>query len=304
MDRMALFEAEALLGRALPAVEMAGVGGRFETDAPCRFALTGAPMEASVNAEPVDWHATHMLKVGDILTIRGLRAGAYGYLTFAGGIESETWLGSHATHLAIGVGSILAAGQRLVLGTDTDSHAPGLKIDTDDRFAGGTLRLMPGPQTGLFDRRLRDRFFATTFRRSAQANRQGIRLDGGEAPFSSDTSQLASEFIREGDVQMTGEGLPFVLMAECQTIGGYPRIGTVHPRDLPRLAQAPEGAPLRFTEIGIAEADALWRSDEEIRRDLEKRVTRRVRDPREMRDLGAFGLIDGVTRGDELSRDD
>ena len=299
MDRLALLEAEALLGRALPAVEMAGVGGRFQTDAPCRFALTGAPMEAQVNGEAVEWHAVHAMKAGDVLTIRGARAGTYGYLTPAGGIEGEAWLGSRAAHLAIGIGAVLEAGARLKIGADPEAGAPGLRIAVEDRFSGGRLRLMPGPQTGLFPTDLRARFFATTFRRSAQANRQGIRLDGGDAPFSTDTGGLASDFIAPGDVQMTGEGLPFVLMAECQTIGGYPRIGTVHPRDLPRLAQAPEGAKLRFEEITLEEADALWRSDAAVLKELRGKVSARVRDPREMRDLAAYRLIDGVVRGDE-----
>jgi allophanate hydrolase len=292
-------EAEALLGRRLPAIEMAGVGGRFETDAPFRFALTGAPMQAEVNGEAVEWHATHSIKAGDVLTIRGVTRGTYGYLTPAGGIETEAWLGSRAAHLAIGIGAALGAGEVLALGDDPEPNAAGLRIAVEDRFSGGRLRLMPGPQTGLFDAALRERFFATVFRRSAQANRQGVRLDGGDAPFSSDTGGLASDFIAPGDVQMTGAGLPFVLMAECQTIGGYPRIGTVHPRDLPRLAQAPEGAELRFQAIDTAEADALWQSEAALFKDLKAKVSRRIRDPREMRDLAAYRLIDGVVRGDE-----
>ena len=37
---------------------------------------------------------------------------------------------------------------------------------------------------------------------------------------------------------MTGDGRPFVVMHECQSTGGYPRIGTVVPSDLPTIAQA------------------------------------------------------------------
>ena len=65
---------------------------------------------------------------------------------------------------------------------------------------------------------------------------------------------LLSDFILPGDVQMTGDGVPYILGPECQTTGGYPRIGTVISADMPRAMQAVPGAKLRFRFVTLAEA--------------------------------------------------
>ncbi len=128
--------------------------------------------------------------------------------------------------------------------------------------------------------------------RNPRANRQGVRLDHDGAPFST-RAQLnhVSDFIAEGDVQMTGDGTPCVLLAECQTMGGYPRIGTVLPADLPRVAQARAGEELRFRFVTVDEAGAAWQSDEELLASLKRARTARARDPRDVADLLTYDLI-------------
>ena len=154
------------------------------------------------------------------------------------------------------------------------------------------IRVMPGPQTGLFDDTLLARFEATEFTRSAKANRQGVRLDQ-EGPSFTAGSQLqqVSDFIAEGDIQMTGDGTPYVLLADCQTMGGYPRIGTVLPCDLPRIAQALPGASIRFRFVTVDEAEALWQSDTARLARFSSGVAPLVRDPRDIPDLLSYDLI-------------
>ena len=98
---------------------------------------------------------------------------------------------------------------------------------------------------------------------------------------------------------MTGDGTPYILLAECQTMGGYPRIGTVIPADLPRVAQAAPGQVLRPRAISVEEADALWRSDVDLLRAARARVAPLRRDPHDIPDLLSYQLIGGVIRGDE-----
>ena len=121
----------------------------------------------------------------------------------------------------------------------------------------------------------------------------GVRLEHDGAAFST-AAQLnqVSDFISEGDIQMTGDGTPYVLLADCQTIGGYPRIGTVLPADLPRIAQAGPGAELRFQLVTLEEAEAAWQSDADWLADLSRACAPRVRNPREMADLLSYELID------------
>lgn len=299
-DRLALLEAAALLNTpaAPAAVEMAGAGGVFRTDTTCRIALTGAPMRASVDGTPLTWSAAHVLYAGQTLTIGGAIEGTYGYLSFGGMVAQDPWHGSLSTHFTAGIGTALKAGDSLRLDMDPSPEAPALKIATSDRFAGGTVRVMPGPQSALFDDATRARFFATTFRRGARANRQGTQLVHDGAPFGSEkASGLASDFIVPGDIQMTGDGQPYVLMNECQTIGGYPRMGTVLPQDLPVLAQCPAGQPIRFVELTVEDADELFETETAQLRQLQSLTEPLIRDPHSIRDLLSYQLISGVTAG-------
>lgn len=304
-DRLALFEAAALLGmpRPVAAIEMAGMGGELSVTEPTRFALTGAPMRATLNAAQLLWNTTHVMQPGQRLVIGGVTEGTYGYLTLAGGIATPPWQNSRSAHLAAGVGGFLQAGTTLPLAPGSSAERPQMTLQVAPRFSGGTLRLMPGPQTELFGTETLQRFLATPFHRDRQANRQGVRLAHDGAPFGCDLAAgLASDFIVAGDVQMTGEGTPYVLLSECQTVGGYPRIGTVLPDDLPRIAQAPYNAPLRFSTISTEEADRLFIDDATRLTQLRKSVRPLVRDPRDIPDLLSYQLISGVTSGDTSER--
>jgi biotin-dependent carboxylase-like uncharacterized protein len=304
-DTLALSEAAALLGKPAPgeAIEMAGLGGSFTTDAPMRFCLTGAPMRATVDGADIVWNASHCLHPGQRLEIGGALKGVYGYLSFAGAMTSEKILGAYSAHLTAGIGRLLAAGDRFDLQPDISPDAPQRLLPVADRCAGGEIRVMPGPQTDLFDPDTRARFEATEFVRGTQGNRQGVRCDHHDAPFQAATAGgLVSDFIACGDVQLTGEGVPYVLLTECQTIGGYPRMGTVLPQDLPKLVQTPPGAPLRFRFVTLDQAEAQRPRPARVLADLKAAARPLVRDPREIHDLLCYQLISGVTCGDDLER--
>ena len=293
-DRLGYIDGAVLLGQSpdLAAIEMAGLGGRFSFSAPTRFALSGARMRATLDGSAIEWNASHIGLPGMHLDIGAAETGVYGYLHLGGGIATEPELDGRGFHRIAGLGKLIAADETLPLGVDTNPDLPPMRLPA--RIMGtGPLRVMPGPQSDLFSNDARDAFEAATFVRSPRANRQGVRLDHNGAPFATDDQlTLVSDFICEGDIQMTGDGTPFVLLAECQTMGGYPRIGTVIPADLPRVAQAMPGDALQLRFISTAEAEALWQSDERYYASRLAARTPRVRDPREMADLLSYELVD------------
>ncbi|MGB3555006.1 MAG: urea amidolyase [Jannaschia sp.] len=284
-DRLALDEAAALLGADPGAgIELPGASLKLRFDDAATVALTGAEMRAEAG-RALRWHASHTLEAGAILTLRPSGAGVYSYIHVAGGIDAPETLASRSVHLIAGIGKALAPGDRFAVGSGS---APSRRLDRiPDRFNGGTLRLLPTPQTRLFPATDLARFQATEFIRDPRGNRQGVRLAFDGAGFATGGQlTLLSDFILPGDVQMTGDGIPYILGPECQTTGGYPRIGTVLAADLPRALQAGPGAPLRFRFVTL----------EEARADVSPmlRTVPLVRNPADMRDLGAMQLIGGV----------
>lgn len=300
-DLLALAEGAALLGQDedLAVIEIVGSFLSIEVTAPTRIALTGAPMRALCDGAPLVWQASHTLAAGARLDMTA-GAGGYSTLHLGGGILADPVLGARSAHLAAGLGRMLQSGDRLVLGRDASTRT-GLTFTPLPRFEGGTLRLVETPQTALFPPDMRARFTATRFRKDARGNRMGQRLIQDGAGFGLDAGlNIVSEIIVPGDIQITGDGTPFVLLSECQTTGGYPRIGTVLPCDLPRLVQAPPGAELRFRFVSLEDATALEQAEAIRRAGLRGTLRPLIRDPHDISDLLSYQLISGVTCGDEL----
>ena len=295
-DGLALAEGAAILGqsRALACLEMAGFGGVFRAETDTRVALTGAPMRATIDGEAVAWNVSHLVPAGARLDIGAASSGTYGYLHVGGGFEAPEFGGSRSTHLTAGIGRAVAEGDVLTSGPDGRSDV-GLTLRPAARFEGGTVRIIPSMQTELFTAHDIERFQNTNFARDMRANRMGVRLNPDTGPFAAQNQlNILSEIIVPGDIQMTGDGAPFVLIPECETTGGYPRIGTVIPADLPIVAQATAGAILRFSMITLEAAVTAQRGFEKMIADLRSGVKPLIRDPKKMNNLLEFQLVSGV----------
>ncbi len=299
-DRLALAEGAALLRQddTHAALEMPGMGGEFEASEDTRIALTGAPMRASVDGTRLAWNAAHLLPNGARLSIGAADSGIYGYLHLGGGLQTPQILGARSAHLAAGIGAPVAAGDQLPIGPDPHPNETNLRLPPDPRFDGGTIRIVPSLQTDFFAPDELTRFQATAFTRDTRGNRMGVRLLPEGTGFHTEAGlSILSEVIVPGDIQITGDGTPFVLLSECQTTGGYPRIGSVLPADLPRVAQARPGAALRFSFVSLKDAVALDQRERERIKSLRRAVEPLVRDPRDIPDLLSYQLIGGVTAG-------
>ncbi|MCF3595886.1 biotin-dependent carboxyltransferase family protein [Rhodobacteraceae bacterium LMO-12] len=299
-DRLALVEGAALLGQddTNAAIEMPGIGGEFEASEDTRIALTGAPMRASIDGARLAWNACHLLPKGARLSIGAAESGTYGYLHLGGGVQTPKLLGARSAHLAAGIGAPIQTGDNLPIGPDPHPNETNLRLPSDNRFEGGTIRIVPSLQTDFFAPAELTRFQATTFTRDTRGNRMGVRLlSDGEGFHTEAGLSILSEVIVPGDIQITGDGSPFVLLSECQTTGGYPRIGSVLPTDLPRVAQARPGTALRFEFVTLEDAVALDLREGERRKSLRRNVEPLVRDPRDIPDLLSYQLIGGVTAG-------
>jgi biotin-dependent carboxylase-like uncharacterized protein len=295
-DPTALHEGAALLRQAPSSavLEMAGMGGVFEASTEIRIALTGAVMDASIDGTSVQWNASHIVPAGSILKIGAMRQGNFGYLHVGGGFNTPSYLGTRGCHLSAGLGRLIQAGDQLPIGEDKGKDA-GCHLVPEQRLDGGKIRFVRSMQSNKFDDATMTRFTKTKFRRDPRGNRQGIRMDFvGESFQSGGQLNIVSEVTIAGDIQITGDGTPFVLMHECQTTGGYPRIGTILPCDLNKVAQAPVGSLLRFELLTLEEGSAVQARANAVLSGLRKSVKPLVRDVSSIQDLLSYQLISGA----------
>jgi antagonist of KipI len=111
---------------------------------------------------------------------------------------------------------------------------------------------MRGAQLEEFGAEWRDAEYTV----SAKSDRMGVRLNG-PAFRRSTAADLLSMAVAPGTVQVPPDGQPIVLLADAQTIGGYPQLAHVITVDLPVLAQLRSGDAVRFVEVTQAEARRL-----------------------------------------------
>jgi allophanate hydrolase subunit 2 len=122
-----------------------------------------------------------------------------------------------------------------------------------------TIGVIMGPQTGYFSEESIETFLSSEYSVSLISDRMGYRLEGPPLAHRSKI-ELISEGMTLGAIQIPSSGKPIVMMADCPTTGGYPKIGTVASADLPLLAQCvPNKSRIRFRETAVEKAQERYR---------------------------------------------
>ncbi len=277
MDRLGLAAANALVGNPADAagIEFMLLGGTFTLDGgSARVAVAGAPCAVRLDGASLGPMTSLTMHAGQSLAVGAAQAGVYAYLAVAGGILLEPQLGSLSLHARAGIGGFagrpLRAGDRLPL--RAAEAPPGAERALDPLFLepDAPIRVVLGPQDDYFTDAGIETFLSQTYRVSPQADRMGYRLSGPKIEHAGDYN-IVSDGIVAGSVQVPGSGEPIVMMADCQTTGGYPKIATVISADLRVMAQRRPGSPVRFQAVSIEEAQRLARERARLLADLRPR---------------------------------
>jgi biotin-dependent carboxylase-like uncharacterized protein len=186
-------------------------------------------------------------------------------LAVAGGIQCPLIFGSASTVKREKLGGLHKNGQSLATGdlipchmsqiTTTRSVAQQYRPQLGDDIT--EIRVILGYQHNQFDARQMSKFFNHEYTISKQSDRMGYRLDGPAIDYSH--RQMMSEGICLGAIQITSDGQPIILLCDRQTIGGYPKLGSVFSPDIAKLAQLMPGRKICFKAIDLKQAQLLLR---------------------------------------------
>ena len=267
-DPAALAVANRLAGNDATAagLELAYTGPALRFPQGGTVAITGACFAATrSDGTAVKWNETLVLKPGEVLDLGAAREGCRCWLAFRGGLEVPLVMGSRSTFLPAGFGGLqgrsLCHGDVLRLG----EAAAGQRLLRAVAPAGQTdncLRVIAGPQAGLFDDTGLAAFFSGTFRVASASDRRGLRLNG--TALSRAGTELPSQGVLPGVVQVPPDGRPIILGWDGPVTGGYPVIAGVIRADWPRLAQLRPGDAVRFVTVEVEAARALAAAQWEI----------------------------------------
>ena len=266
LDPIALQASNALVGNAPDtcALEIACLGPALvlETDS-AHVAFAGAhaaieilPDEDAATGAKITPQRSVRLQHGETVRIGAVPQGNVVYMAVEGGFAIDPVLGSRATTVrgAMGgwQGRALHASDRVPIVRDKASDRGEHNLIGFDFARPERLRVMLGPQHDCFSEAEIEKFFAGEYTVAAESDRMGLRLAG--PPIQGTVSNIVSDAVAPGSIQIPGSGAPILLLAERQTTGGYPKLATVISADLPAAGRLRPGAKISFERVTREEA--------------------------------------------------
>ena len=250
----------------------------------------GGDFEARIGSITLAPGHPALVRGGEEFSIQNPSAGCRAWLAISGGIDVPVVLGSRSGDLRAGFGGIrgrpVRDSEEFPLGDNSNSAKvliERLRVEKIARWKpahdwSSTARRTPllhyvrGSDSTRFVDAALQLFTNESFSVSPDSDRMGIRLDGPELARREDVD-LLSEAVSPGTVQVPPNGKPILLLNDCQTIGGYPKIAHVITVDLPIASQLCPGDRVLFVEVSVSEAHAFLlereRNLEQFRRGLE-----------------------------------
>ena len=258
-------------------ITLGGLQLRFEDER--IVAWCGGEFDVQIGSRALPaGHVAH-LQAGDELKFGRAQIGCRCWLAISGEIDVPVVLGSRSTDLRANFGGFegrrLRDGDQLSLGEFRQSEtaaAAGISSWTAPHDWASpasrhpSLHFIRGVDWNRFNDVTIQRFTQQEFTVSPDSDRMGVRFDGSELK-REDETDLISEAVAPGTIQVPPSGKPILLSGDCQTIGGYPKIAHVITVDLGIAAQLRAGDGVRFFEVSLQDAHRLLLERE---RDLER----------------------------------
>lgn len=244
-------------------LEFTLIGPTLEFTSATIIAITGGDFQPTINGDPAPMYTAIYMNKGDILKFGSARTGSRGYVAFSSYLEIPVVMGSRCTNMKSTLGGF--KGRKLRAGDYMNfrlkrRYLPfflSRKLDLNEFDQEETvLRVIMGPQDDLFSKQGIETFLNHEYTVTSDFDRMGCRLEG---PFIApkEASDIISDGIAFGSIQVPSHGKPIILLSDRQTTGGYAKIATVASVDIPKLVQRKTDHKVRFQAITVEEAQRL-----------------------------------------------
>ena len=271
MDAFAFRAANALAGNTPnDAVIEIGLGNiTFRALHDCVIAIAGVGYALSIYIWDFPLWSSYYVRAGWTIRFNKLDSGMWAYLAISGSFQTQSMLDSCSTYLRGHFGGL--DGRQLQVGDVLKSKPPSRAVNQLSARALGTeaqpaysddpiVDVIMGPQEKYFTDESIDTFLSSEYLISTTSDRMGYRLSGA-ALTPRGKAELISEGMTMGAIQIPSNGQPIVMMADCPTTGGYPKIGTIASADLPLVAQCvPNKSSIRFRKTTVTKAQKKYRA--------------------------------------------
>ena len=266
MDNRNFLLANKLAGNKLdsPVIEFAYQGPLLKFNgSKINIAITGDvifKLRKDNNEIEGNCYETYQLEHGDEIDILSTNKSVYGYLAMNGEFDIKFQWGSCSVNTKANIGSNegkkLDNGQKIII-TKINLNLEKKKINYFNSKIEN-IRVIKGTNFDYFAEEGKNNFFEKEFIVSKLSDRMGMRLEGPKIENIVNTN-IKSEGLLKGVIQVPGDGNPIIMLSDHGTIGGYPKIGVVISADYDRLVQISPGSKIKFREIDLSDAETLFK---------------------------------------------
>ncbi len=249
-------------------LEFTLIGPTLEFTSATIIAITGGDFTPTINGEPAPMYTAIYMNKGDVLKFGSARTGSRGYIAFSSYLDIPVVMGSRCTNMKSRIGGF--KGRKLQAGDYIGfrikrRYLPfflSRKLEPDNFDQDQTkVRVVMGPQDSRFSKQGIDTFLSSEYTVTSDFDRMGCRLEGAFiAP--KESSDIISDGIAFGSVQVPSHGKPIILLADRQTTGGYAKIATVASVDIPKVVQRKTDHRIHFEAITVQEAQNLYMEEQ------------------------------------------
>tara|TARA_Y100000590_G_C15656052_1_gene990657 strand:- start:584 stop:1534 length:951 start_codon:yes stop_codon:yes gene_type:complete len=205
-------------------------------------------------------YKTYLLEKGEKIDVLSTKKTVYGYLAINGGFDINMFWNSFSinTKAQIGPnnGKKLNKGDRITIFKPSTNFSNKEINHVNNKIE--QIRVIRGTNYNYFSEEGKNFFFNKEFIVSKLSDRMGMRLTGPKIENIVDTN-IKSEGLIKGVIQVPADGNPIVMLSDHGTIGGYPKIGVVITADYDKLVQLTPGSKIKFKEISLFEAENLYK---------------------------------------------
>ncbi|RCT54376.1 biotin-dependent carboxyltransferase family protein [Winogradskyella sp. KYW1333] len=247
MDSYSSHYANSILGndRDCAVLEITMSGPELHFQEPTQIAIAGADLTPKLNGKLISNNQVIDIKFNDVLSFAGLRNGLRCYLAIKGGLQSEVYLGSRSMYNTISESDTINVGEEIYYEKSPSNSIKtysNLKYD-HDLLSTKILEVENGPEYNELPQELKNKLSKLQFKVSKFNNRMAYQLE----PLMSNTLEtILTSPVLPGTVQLTPNGNLIILMRDCQTTGGYPRVLQLTERSLNIISQKRQGEKIFF----------------------------------------------------------
>lgn len=263
-DYLSAAKANAILGKKINSsvLECTMIGPSLKSLIDMEICITGAiANQILIDDELVEQNQVIFFEKGSLLSIGGAIKNLRFYISFSKDIQATDFLGSVSTYLPAKLGGIDGLPMQKGQIINFKERRPSvIKYHLNEEFNNeietSCIRVLKGPEFNLLSKESQtiENF---NFYVSNDSDRMGIRTKGDSLTID-DRGQMVSKPIYPGSVQCPKDGLPIILGADAQTLGGYPRILHVIKADRHLIGQLRPDQDFRFKLVSISDAADAW----------------------------------------------